>query len=73
VLPAHNRSIFYVTEKGADATIWQKPLDTATPVKVASLPGKTVNWIRPSPEAKSLASSLRRLLQRPSFSTMSGD
>jgi serine/threonine protein kinase len=51
---ADNRSIFYVTEKGADATIWRQPLETATPVKVASLPGRTVNWIRPSPDGKKL-------------------
>ncbi len=51
---ADNRSIFYVTEKGADATIWRQPLETAAPVKVASLPGRTVNWIRPSPDGKKL-------------------
>jgi len=51
---ADNRSIFYVTEKGADATIWRQPLETATPVKVVSLPGRTVNWIRPSPDGKNL-------------------
>jgi serine/threonine protein kinase len=51
---ADNRSIFYVTEKGADATIWRQPLETANPVKVATLPGKTVNWIRPSPDGKKL-------------------
>ncbi len=51
---ADNKSIFYVTEKGADATIWRQPLETATPVKVASLPGRTVNWIRPSPDGKKL-------------------
>ncbi len=51
---ADNRSVFYVTEKGADATIWRQPLETASPLKVASLPGKTVNWIRPSPDGKKL-------------------
>ncbi len=51
---ADSRSIFYVTEKGADATIWRQPLETATPVKVTSLPGRTVNWIRPSPDGKKL-------------------
>jgi serine/threonine protein kinase len=51
---ADNKSIFYVTEKGADATIWRQPLETETPVRVASLPGKTVNWIRPSPDGKKL-------------------
>jgi hypothetical protein len=51
---ADNRSIFYVTQKGADATIWRQPLETAPPVKVASLPARTVNWIRPSPDGKKL-------------------
>ena len=51
---ADNKSIFYVTEQGSDATIWRQPLETATPVKVASLPGRTVNWIRPSPDGKKL-------------------
>jgi hypothetical protein len=51
---ADNKSIFYVTEKGADATIWRQPLETVIPVKVASLPGRTVNWIRPSPDGKKL-------------------
>jgi serine/threonine protein kinase len=51
---ADNSSIFYVTQKGADATIWRQPLETATPVKVATLPEKTVNWIRPSPDGKKL-------------------
>jgi WD40-like Beta Propeller Repeat len=51
---ADNKSIFYVTEKGSDATIWRQPLETATPVKVESLPGRTVNWIRPSPDGKKL-------------------
>jgi serine/threonine protein kinase len=51
---ADDKSIFYVTEKGSDATIWRQPLETATPVKVASLPGRMVNWIRPSPDGKKL-------------------
>jgi Tol biopolymer transport system component len=51
---ADNKSIFYVTRKGADATIWRQALDTAIPGKVASLPGRTVNWIRPSPDGKKL-------------------
>ena len=51
---ADNRSVFYVTEKGADATIWRQPLETTAPVKVASLPGRMVNWIRPSPDGKKL-------------------
>jgi len=51
---ADSKSIFFVTEKGEDATIWRQPLDTETPTKVVSLPGKTVNWIRPSPDGKKL-------------------
>jgi serine/threonine protein kinase len=51
---ADNMSIFYVSEKGSEATIWRQPLDTSSPVKVASLPGRTVNWIRPSPDGKKL-------------------
>ncbi|MGC2400280.1 MAG: protein kinase [Acidobacteriaceae bacterium] len=51
---ADSKSIFYVTEKGEGATIWRQPLDEAPPVKVAALPGKIVNWIRPSPDGKKL-------------------
>jgi Tol biopolymer transport system component len=51
---ADDKSIFYVTEKGSDTTIWRQPLETAAPVKVATLPGRTVNWIRPSPDGKKL-------------------
>jgi len=46
---ADSKSVFYVARIGADETIWRQPLDAATPMKVASLPGKVVNWIRPSP------------------------
>jgi hypothetical protein len=49
-----NKSIFYVARNGSDTTIWRQPLEAATPVKVASLPGTTVNWIRPSPDGKKL-------------------
>ncbi len=51
---ADNRSIFYVTEKGADSTIWRQALETTDPVKVATLPGRKVNWIQPSPDGKKL-------------------
>jgi serine/threonine protein kinase len=51
---ADNKSIFYVTEKGSDATIWRQSLEAATAVRVVSLPGRTVNWIRPSPDGKKL-------------------
>jgi hypothetical protein len=51
---ADNKSIFYVTRTGTDETIWRQPLDADTPAKVTSLPGKVVNWIRPSPDGKKL-------------------
>ena len=51
---ADNKSVFYVTRAGAEETIWRQRLDTDTPVKVASLTGKVVNWIRPSPDGKKL-------------------
>jgi serine/threonine protein kinase len=49
-----SKSIFYVTRTGAEETIWRQPLDAGTAVKVAGLPGKVVNWIRPSPDGKKL-------------------
>lgn len=51
---ADSKSIFYVTSDGSDATIWRQPLETAAPIKIASLHGTTVNWIRPSPDGKKL-------------------
>lgn len=51
---ADNKSIFYVTRNGSDATIWRQPLEAASALKVASLPGAIVNWIRPSPDGKKL-------------------
>ena len=51
---ADSKSVFYVTRIGADETIWRQPLDADAPVKVASLPGKVVNWIRPSPDGTKL-------------------
>jgi Tol biopolymer transport system component len=51
---ADSKSVFYVARTGADETIWRQPLDGSTPVKVANLPGKRVNWIRPSPDGKKL-------------------
>ncbi len=52
---ADNKSIFYVTRTGAGEAIWRQRLDADTPpVKVTSLPGKVVNWIRPSPDGKKL-------------------
>jgi serine/threonine protein kinase len=51
---ADGKSVFYVARAGADETIWRQPLDGSTPVKVANLPGKRVNWMRPSPDGKKL-------------------
>jgi serine/threonine protein kinase len=51
---ADSKSVFYPTQTGADATIWQQPLDTSTPVKVVTLRGKLVKWIRVSPNGKKL-------------------
>ena len=51
---ADDKSIFYVTGNGADATIWRQPLDTGAPLKIASLPRTIINWIRPSPDGKKL-------------------
>jgi serine/threonine protein kinase len=51
---ADSRSVFYVGRNGSEATIWRQPLDTGAPVKVASLPGTMVNWIRPSPDGRKL-------------------
>jgi Tol biopolymer transport system component len=51
---ADGKSVFYDAKTGADTTIWRQPLDAAAAVKVASLPGKNVFWIRPSPDGKKL-------------------
>lgn len=51
---ADNKSIYFVTGNGSAATIWRQPLEAASPVKVVSLPGTTVNWIRPAPDGKTL-------------------
>ncbi len=51
---ADSKSIFYVARAGADETIWRQPLDGSAPAKVVNLPGKKVNWIRPSPDGKKL-------------------
>jgi serine/threonine protein kinase len=48
------KSVFYTVRTGADTTIWRQPADAATPIKVASLPGKFVFWLRPSPDGKKL-------------------
>jgi Tol biopolymer transport system component len=48
------KSVFYAIKTGADTTIWRQPLDTTTPVKVVTLAGKHVGWIRVSPDGKKL-------------------
>jgi Tol biopolymer transport system component len=55
---ADNKSIFYATKTGASTTIWRQPVDGATPVKVATLQGKAVYWLRPSPDGKKLGLSI---------------
>jgi serine/threonine protein kinase len=49
-----NKSVFYPTHTEWDTTIWRQPLDSLTPVKVASLPGKIVLSIRSSPDGTKL-------------------
>ena len=55
---ADSKTIFYTTRTGADSTIWRQPLGAGTAVKVATLSGKTVVWIRPSPDGKKLGLTL---------------
>jgi serine/threonine protein kinase len=57
---ADNKSIFYATWTGADTTIWRQPVDGAVPVKVATLQGKYVYWLRPSPDGKKLGLTIGR-------------
>jgi Tol biopolymer transport system component len=49
-----HQSIFYSMRTAAESTIWRQPLDATTPVKVAIISGKLVDWIRPSPDATRL-------------------
>jgi eukaryotic-like serine/threonine-protein kinase len=51
---ADNKSIFYPTKTGAATTIWRQPLDALSSVKVASLPGTSVDWIRSSSDGSKL-------------------
>jgi Tol biopolymer transport system component len=51
---ADDKAIFFGTKTGTDSTIWRQSLDKGAPVKISSLPGKTVRWIHPSPDGKSL-------------------
>jgi serine/threonine protein kinase len=49
-----DKAVYFGTKTGADSAIWRQSLDKGAAVKVSSLPGKTVRWIRPSPDGKSL-------------------
>jgi Tol biopolymer transport system component len=55
---ADSKTIFYTTWNGADSTIWQQSLTAATALKVATLSGKMIVWIRPSPDGKKLGLTL---------------
>jgi serine/threonine protein kinase len=49
-----DKAVYFGTKTGADSAIWRQSLDKGAAVKISSLPGKTVRWIRPSPDGKSL-------------------
>jgi serine/threonine protein kinase len=49
-----SKSVFYTVRTGANTTIWRQPIDAATPEETASIPGRFVFWIRPSPDGKKL-------------------
>jgi Tol biopolymer transport system component len=51
---ADDKTVFFTTKTGPDSTVWRQSLENATPVKVATLPGKTVRWIRSSPDGANL-------------------
>jgi hypothetical protein len=57
-LSADDKSLFYITLIGSwpfeNSTIWRQPLDASTPVRLASLPGKSVESMSPSPDGKKL-------------------
>jgi Tol biopolymer transport system component len=55
---ADSKTIFYVARTGADSIIWQQPLSATTAFKVATLSGKAIVWIRPSPDGKKLGLTL---------------
>jgi serine/threonine protein kinase/Tol biopolymer transport system component len=57
---ADDKSVFYTVRAGEDTTIWRQLLDAAPPVKVASLTGKYVYWLRPSPDGKKLGLTIGR-------------
>ena len=51
---ADDKNVFFATKTGADSIIWQQSVSGAAPVKVSDLPGKTVRWIRSSPDGTKL-------------------
>ena len=60
---ADSKSLFYNTtgaaysgdtETGAGTTVWRQPLNTTTRVKVASFPGRIIEFMKLSPYGKRL-------------------
>jgi eukaryotic-like serine/threonine-protein kinase len=49
-----HQSILYSMRTATESTIWRQPLDSTAAVKVVSISGKSVDWIRPSPDATRL-------------------
>jgi len=54
VFSADDKSFYYCTRTDAGTTIWRQSLDTGPPVKLASLPGRNVQWMMPSPDGTKL-------------------
>ena len=53
------KSIYYATESESGTTIWRQSLDSPTPVKVTSFPGKFVMQMRASPDNTKLGMTIR--------------
>ena len=53
-LSVDGKSSFYTTKIGTDTTIWRQPLTATTPVRMATLAGRDVDWFDPSPDGKKL-------------------
>lgn len=51
---ADNKAVFFTTKTGPDSVIWRQSLDSTTPAKVSTLAGRTVRWIRASPDGENL-------------------
>jgi hypothetical protein len=51
---ADNKSLFYPTENEAGTTLWRVSFDSKPAVKFASLPGRSVDCIRASPDGTKL-------------------